>query len=109
MGGAARDLPWGWWLRADASGFKDDEGRSWRSVRDAYWQGQLGFPSIHVSGEQLDLLTRVLTSIDRRWLGETENRHDLFGGDMFFWRFYMCWIASIGLVDLGRHGSGAPI
>lgn len=96
-----RDLPWGWWLRADADGFLDDQGRRWPSVRDAYWQGELGFPAVHFAPEQHELLLRVLTTLGTRWLDGGENRNDLFGGDHMFWRFYMCFLTSIGLLDVG--------
>lgn len=42
----ANDLPWGWWLRADATGVEDEQGRRWKSVRDAFWRGRLGFPDV---------------------------------------------------------------
>ena len=40
----------------------------------------------------------VMTAINARWFG-TESNHDVFGGDMMFWRFYLCWLASIGMVE----------
>lgn len=93
------DLPWGWWLRARELGLEDDSGRTWRTVREAFWVGQLGFPAIHLAGEQQELMTRVLTAIDARWLAGAEHKHDLFAGDMMFSRFYLCWLASIGMLD----------
>lgn len=96
-----RDLPWGWWLRATSAGFVDEQGRSWRSVREAFWQGRLGFPDISMQ-EQHELLLRVLNAIDGRWVGAAESKHDLFNGDMMFWRFYQCWLASIGLIAPGH-------
>lgn len=96
-----RVLPWGWWLRAVGGEIEDAEGRRWRGVRDAFWQGHLGFPATHVVPEQLELLTRVLSSIHQQWIGPVEHRHDLFGGDMMFWRFYQCWMSSIGLIASG--------
>ncbi|OQW42424.1 MAG: hypothetical protein A4S12_00640 [Proteobacteria bacterium SG_bin5] len=51
--------------------------------------------------EQLELLLRVLTAIDAHWVGAEERKHDLFGGDMLFWRFYQCWLSSIGLLEAG--------
>jgi hypothetical protein len=39
----------------------------------------------------------------------SESMHDLFGGDMLFWRLHMCWLAPIGMLGasspLGVHGS----
>ena len=39
-----------------------------------------------------------MTAINARWFG-TESKQDVFGGDMMFWRFYQCWLASIGMVE----------
>lgn len=114
MAGSARhvgDLPWGWWLRAGERALEDEDGRTWRTVRDAFWQGRLDFPAIHFAEEQHELLLRVLTGIDARWLAGDESKHDLFGGDMMFWRFYQCWLASIGLLETGGRASAleAPL
>lgn len=96
---AGVDLPWGWWLRANGSKLEDEQGRTFRSVRDAFWNGRMDFPDIHFAPEQHELLLRVLTSIDDPWTGTIERRHDLFDGDMAMWRFYMCWLSSIGLLE----------
>lgn len=103
---SARHLPWGWWLRANGSLLEDQDGNRWRSVRDAFWRGRMNFPFHDVVPEQIELLLRVLSAINQRWLNSSENRHDLFGGDMLFWRFYLCWLASTGLTDVGN-GVGA--
>lgn len=95
----AKVLPWGWWLRAVGGAVEDAEGRRFASVRQAFWEGQLGFPSTHVVPEQLEMLTRVLAAIDHHWIGGEERKHDLFGGDMLFWRFYQCWLSSVGLLE----------
>mgnify|MGYP005991763903 CR=1 FL=1 len=99
---AARHLPWGWWLRANDSALEDMDGSRWHSVRDAFWQGRMHFPREHVVPEQMELLLRVLSAVDQRWSNGSENRHDLFGGDMMFWRFYLCWLASVGLTEPER-------
>jgi len=91
-------LPWGWWLRVNGAVIEDARGRCWNSVRQAYWEGELGFPATHLVSEQLELLLRVLAAVDRRWAGSDELKHDLFGGDMLFWRFYQCWMWSVGLL-----------
>lgn len=101
----AGDLPWGWWLRARPNGLEGDDGRVWRTVREAFWVGELGFPAIHLAQEQQELFTRVLTSIDARWLAGAESRHELFNGDMLFWRFYQCWLGSIRMLDVRHHSS----
>lgn len=99
--GADGVLPWGWWLRVNGHSIEDAQGRTWRSVREAFWEGQLQFPATHVIPEQLELLLRVLAAINRGWFGGDEDKHDLFGGDMLFWRYYQCWLCSVGLLDAG--------
>ncbi|MFL0587183.1 hypothetical protein [Sphingomonas sp. ABOLG] len=93
------ELPWGWWLRARLGVLEDEHGRTWRSVRDAFWQGELGFGDVHFAPEQHELMLRTLSSLDRHGSHPQENRHDLFAGDWFFWRFYMCWLGSIGMIE----------
>lgn len=93
------ELPWGWWLRANGHGFEDAAGRIWPSVRDAFWEGELGFPPVHFAPEQHELMLRVMSGNKASWFG-TESRYDVFGGDMMFWRFYRCWLVSIGMVEM---------
>lgn len=99
------ELPWGWWLRARDGALEDEDGRTWRSVREAFWQGELGFPDVHFFGEQHELMLRTLSSLANTQSDGAESMHDLFGGDMMFWRFYMCWLASVGMLgDSGPPG-----
>lgn len=93
------DLPWGWWLRVRDCRIEDEHGRSWRTVRDAFWEGEVGFPAVHFAPEQHELLARVLASIGAAASADRERREDLFGGDWMFWRFYRCWLVSIGMVE----------
>ncbi|AGH50179.1 hypothetical protein G432_12290 [Sphingomonas sp. MM-1] len=99
------DLPWGWWLRARDGVLEDQDGRTWCTVRDAFWHGELAMPSSNVVREQVELLQRVLTAIHGRWLGGAERQQDLFDGSMVFWRFYPCWLASIGLIEPRARGT----
>ena len=92
-------LPWGWWLRARGGVLEDEDGRTWRSVRDCFWQGELGFGDVHFAPEQHELMLRALSSRDSRWSDSSEHRDDLGADDMMFWRFYQCWLASIGMID----------
>ncbi len=92
------ELPWGWWLRVNGNYLEDEQGRRWRSVRAAYWEGELNFPDVHFAPEQHELLLRSLSLIDTRGRGEVESRYELFVGDMMFWRFYMSWLFSIGML-----------
>lgn len=92
------DLPWGCWLRANGSVLENVDGRIWSSVRQAFWEGELGMPPCHGASEQLELMLRALIALDPHRCRQAENRQDLFGGDLAFWRFYHCWLASIGMV-----------
>lgn len=103
-GSAGAPPPWGWWLRVVGGFIEDPQGRRWSSVRDAYWEGHLGFPAAHVVPEQHELLLRVLMALDRPYGDGTERRHDLFGGDMVFSRFYTCWLHAVGLTEPAGHG-----
>lgn len=102
------ELPWGWWLRARDNRFEDEDGRTWRSVRDAFWQGELGFHPVHFAPEQHELMLRVMSAIDAPGLGDGESRHDVFAGDMMFWRFYRCWLGSIGMLNLQVTAPATP-
>lgn len=102
------ELPWGWWLRVRGSRIEDEQGRHWRSVRDAFWEGQLGFGDDRFAPEQLELMLRVLSQTKPNRTGEVENRYALFSGDMVFWRFYMSWLQSIGMLAR-TSASGMPL
>lgn len=103
--GKGAALPWGWWIRSNGVVLEDGEGGRWHNVRDAFWEGHLGFPKVHFAPEQHEILVRVLAAIDARWVNGVENRIDLFGGDMVFWRYYMCWLKSVGLVEAPGRGT----
>jgi hypothetical protein len=109
---AARDrhrpgeLPWGWWLRVNGDHLEDEGGRRWPSVRHAFWQTELDFCEVSFMPEQLELMLRVLVSVDMLGRGDAEIRYELFGGDMTFRAFYMCWLQSVGL--LTRPGGLSP-
>ena len=91
-------LPWGSWLRAHGGVLQDAEGRSWSSVRDAFWHGHLGFPhDARRSHEHLELMLRTLAAIGARDM-HSERRFDLFEGNLLFWHFYESWLFSIGLL-----------
>jgi hypothetical protein len=80
-------------------------------VREAFWQGELGFPEVHFGPEQHELMLRTMSSLASPRSDRSESMHDLFGGDMMFWRFYMCWLASIGMIATrGAAGErGSPL
>ena len=106
---ARGDLPWGWWMRVSTNGLEDGDGSVWPDVRTAFWEGRLGMRSGHLDREQQELLLRVLQSLAAGWLGPGEGRHDLFGGDMMFWRFYMCWLGSIGMLEVPGHATAPAL
>jgi hypothetical protein len=99
------ELPWGWWLRANGHMLEDEQGRRWQSVRAAFWQGELGFCDVHFAPEQHELMLRVLSLEDTQRRAELESQYELFNGDMMFWRFYMCWLQSVGMLA-GKTSSG---
>ncbi|MGI4732229.1 MAG: hypothetical protein ACRYFW_10810 [Janthinobacterium lividum] len=99
-------LPWGWWLRAGPVGLEDGEGGVWPSVRAAFWEGRLGMRSGHVGLEQQELLVRVLTDMDAEGHAASRLVQDVFEGNAFFWRFNMCWLASIGMTIAADRGTG---
>jgi hypothetical protein len=108
---AARDrhrpgeLPWGWWLRVNGNHFEDEEGGRWKSVRDAFWQSELGFCDMSTVPAQLEFLLRILLSVDMGGRGETESQYELFRGEPLFWNFYMCWLGTVGLLaETGPRG-----
>ena len=105
--GTGSGLPWGWWLRVRGGVIEDAQGRHWGSVRQAFWEGHLGFPGVHLAREQLELLLRVLMGVERRWVSAAETRHDLFCGDTSHWTFYNCWLSSIGLLEPDAYGWGS--
>ena len=92
------NLPWGYWLVAKGetdSGYPlvDLEGRTWRSVREAFWISRLGMSNVRSSlmHQELEFLLAVLVAIDRRIIGTEEQAMDLCGS----WdkaRFYACWL-----------------
>lgn len=102
------ELPWGWWLRASSDGLEDLDGRRWRSVRDAFFQGELNFPAARFAPEQEELMLRTLVALDPQRSREAEHRHDLFDGNLMFWRHYHSWLSSIGMLS-ASDSLGRPI
>ena len=94
-------LPWGYWLHADgaasAQPLVDEQGRRFKTVREAFWIGRLGMPNSLNMEEHLERLTAYLAVISRRVVHVDENAHDLFAGEQDFERFYRTWVYSQGL------------
>jgi hypothetical protein len=64
---------------------------------------------VHYADEQQELLLRVLASIDERGLRGGSPSIDLFGGDAMMWRFYLCWLSSIGMLDMANDSRPVPL
>ena len=95
-------LPWGYWLHSDGAPYGpplvDEQGRRWRTVREAFWMGRIGMPTSFMMEEHLERLMAFLAVISRRVVHVDENAHDLFAGEQDFERFYRTWVYSQGLV-----------
>lgn len=98
------NLPWGHWLfatddRFRSGGLRDENGRVWSSVREAFWCGRLGMDGTSkvVMEEKLEFLLGVLTTMRARQLHSREATEDIFAGSTMFQRFYMLWLFSVGL------------
>lgn len=96
------NLPWGWWLIRSGSMFEDADGRRWVSVREAFWHGRLRFPVTSSTQEQLELLLRLLLSVQYRLRPGMERASAFFHDDLVLESFHMCWLASVGLLDSGE-------
>ncbi len=101
------NLPWGYWLteidgREVRDRYRDEEGRSWSSVREYFWVTRLGMGRLinaEVMHQALEFLLAYLVTIDRRIVETEEEVADLFFGDWDATRFYRCWSHGIGLIS----------
>ncbi|WP_066483754.1 MULTISPECIES: hypothetical protein [unclassified Sphingomonas] len=93
-------LPWGWWLRVNGDALEAPDGREYGSVREAFWCGLLKFPTALMDAH-LEFLFRVLLGFTRHRGADVEQHHDLFASDPLYWRFYISWLQSIGLLENG--------
>ena len=85
------DLPWGYWMVSSGAvpgepPLIDENGREWRSVREAFWVGRLGMPSIHAAwaNEIMEFMASYLAIIDGRFVAREERVQDVFLGDGHF-------------------------
>ncbi|MBJ6121950.1 hypothetical protein [Sphingomonas mollis] len=100
------ELPWGYWMRTATSPggvvtVVDEEGRSWLSIRDAFWSGRLRMcrgPG-QVQEEQLELMLAMLASMHRGIVALPEQTYSIFDGDHLYARFWRYWMQAEGLVD----------
>lgn len=109
-GGRHPDLPWGYWLvsKSDTPGHPplvDEDGREWDSVREAFWEGRLGFKSIdqQTTNAILEFMASYLAIIDDRFVEPDEQVYDVFRGHGHFNKFYSAFLISAGLVDPHRN------
>jgi hypothetical protein len=100
------DLPWGYWLvsKSDIPGHPplvDEDGREWDSVREAFWEGRLGFESFnqHGSNAVLEFMGSYLAVVDHRFVADEERIFDIFQGDRHLEVFFRAFLAAAGLVD----------
>lgn len=89
------ELPWGHWLRLDGTNgntLVDEDGREWRSVREAFLEGRLRMPPHGGGAEFLELLLVVLTAKARRNMSPQEAVIDIFAGNHLFRTFLLDWM-----------------
>lgn len=103
-------LPWGYWLTSigKAPGeppLVDEDGRVWKSVRQAFWVGRLGLPD-WVDARMtpfVEFMMCYLAIVDGRFVSRQERVRDIFLGDGHFETFFGAWLEASGLVS--RHRS----
>lgn len=92
------NLPWGYWMTSTGdtehiSSLVDEQGRRWRSVREALWVSRLRMAPLvrdNLMHQELEFLLAILVAIDRRIIGTEEVARDYFES----WddsRFYGAW------------------
>ena len=103
------DLPWGYWMVSSGAvpgepPLIDENGPEWRSVREAFWVGRLGMPSIHAAwaNEIMEFMASYLAIIDGRFVAREERVQDVFLGDGHFEHFFGTYLITAGLVDGGN-------
>lgn len=104
--GRHASLPWGYWLvsSGDVPGeppLVDEDGRTWGSVREAFWAGRLGlYPSR--SDPTLEFMASYLAIVDRRFVGEDERVRDIFQADGHLAHFFDAFLIAAGLITNRR-------
>lgn len=91
------ELHWGYWLIADGEDIRDEEGNTWRSLREAFWDSlhMLDRHSLEVESERL---FRVLHSLNRRGTVAGMEVELQLAGSRQFRDFYTRWLWSVGLI-----------
>lgn len=99
-------LPWGYWLvsSGDVPGeppLIDEDGRTWDSVREAFWEGRLGLCPSRIDGT-LEFIASYLAIVDRRFVGEEERVRDIFQADGHLAHFFDAFLIATGLITNHR-------
>ena len=99
-------LPWGYWLvsSGDVPGeppLVDEDGRTWGSVREAFWEGRLGLCRSR-SNDTLEFVASYLAIVDRRFVGEVERVRDIFQADGHLAHFFEAFLIAAGLITERR-------
>lgn len=100
------DLPWGYWMVSSGSvpgepPLIDEDGREWRSVREAFWIDRLGLPSIHSGWMNgiMGFMASYLAIADGRFVAPEERIRDIFQGDGHLDQFFRAYLLAVGLVN----------
>lgn len=112
--GRHSDLPWGYWLISTSEipgqpPLTDEDGREWRSVREAFWTSRLGLPSdfsVH-SDRILEFMMSYLAIVDHRFVEPEERVSDIFQGDRNLDSFFSYFLTAAGLLE-SRYGKLTP-
>lgn len=79
----------------------DEDGREWRSVREAFWIDRLGLPSIHSGWMNgiMGFMASYLAIADGRFVAPEERIRDIFQGDGHLDQFFRAYLLAVGLVN----------
>jgi len=79
----------------------DEDGREWRSVREAFWIDRLGLPSIHSGWMNgiMEFMASYLAIADGRFVPPEERVRDIFLGDGHLDQFFRAYLLAAGLVN----------
>jgi hypothetical protein len=95
------ELVWGYWLRFDQTSIKEmfvaEDGRAWPSIRDAFWNGRLGFDG-EANAQVLELVLATLVSYSRGGSGHHERGADISHGSVLLDKVVYLWLRREGLL-----------
>lgn len=108
------ELPWGCWLRmvatADGHVYVDDAaGRTFPSLRSAFWNGRMGMPwrDQEPPAGMLDVLRAALAGIASGRRDDGGEAAEPLGDGATTARWLTLWLASAGLVELDQRDQRA--